>query len=141
MWSRYGSWKEVALALRVNEDTANRRRSERERQSGSYVDVVTDPLELNWAEQAIAKMGSWQPVLDNAKSMDLYSSMYGDNGSYIPANLFAGVPNPGDDTRNKMLWVAQKVSGNEIAVNSIMESVMKKAAGNAIPKYTGERKY
>jgi len=136
LWSRYGSWKEVAIALRVNEDTANRRRAERERQSGSYVDVVTDPLELNWAEQAIAKMGSWQPVLDNAKSMDLYSSMYGDNGSYIPANLFAGVPNPGDDTRNKMLWIAQKSLRAQTDVASIFKNVTEKASKRTLRDFS-----
>lgn len=141
LWSRYGSWKEVALALRVNEDTANRRRSERESQGDGYVDVVTDPSELSWAEQAITKMGSWKPTLDSSKSKDLYDSMYGANTAYMPANLFAGVPDPGSESENKMLWLAQKANSQEIAVNSIMQSVMKKAAGNAIPKYTGERKY
>jgi len=43
LWSRYGSWTEVALALRVNEDTANRRAAERQAQGAGYVDVVTDP--------------------------------------------------------------------------------------------------
>ncbi len=141
LWSRYGSWKEVALALRVNEDTANRRRLDRESQGDGYVDVVTDPSELNWAEKAIAKMGYWKPVLDSSKSKDLYESMYGNNAAYIPTNVFAGVPNPGTQTDNKMAFVAQKLFGTEISAANILENVMKTAGQKEWIPYTGERKW
>jgi hypothetical protein len=141
LWSRYGSWKEVALALRVNEDTANRRRVEREAQGDGYVDVVTDPSELSWAEKAIAKMGYWKPVLDASKSKDLYESMYGNNAAYIPANVFSGIPNPGEQTENKMAFIAQKLYGTEISATKVLEDVMKTAGQREWIPYTGERKW
>ena len=140
LWSRYGSWTEVALALRVNEDTANRRAAERQAQGAGYVDVVTDPSDLSWANAAVAKMGDWKPILDAQNSKDLYSSMYGDSMNYIPRNVFAGIPTPDQaDVRNKML--AEKLYGAEISANSILRNVMKNASSREIIPYTGERKW
>jgi hypothetical protein len=142
LWQRYGSWKEVALALRVNEDTANRRKAERATQGDGYVDVVTDPNELSWADQAIAKMGSWQPVLDGSKSTDLYESMYGANSLYTPTNLFAGVPQPGAETENKLMWLAQKTLQGEASAVTILQDVMKNASKRSIRDFSGlERKW
>lgn len=131
LWERYGSWKEVALALRLNEDTANRRAFERQSQGEGFVDVVTDPSELNWADQAIAKMGEWKPTLDLQKSEDLYASMYGNNLNYVPLNPFAGVPSPGQ-AENKLLWLAQKANSAEMDANNILQMVMKNASNNSV---------
>jgi hypothetical protein len=135
LWSRYGSWKEVALALRVNEDTANRRKAERENQGEGFVDIVTDPNELSWADQAIAKMGSWTPVLNSSKSQSLYDSMYGANAAYIPANLYAGVPNPGTNTENKMTWIAQQAFQTEIDSSGMLIDVIKSAGKKRFRTY------
>lgn len=135
LWSRYGSWKEVALALRVNEDTANRRKLERQNQGEGYVDIVTDPSELAWADNAISKMGSWVPVLDVGDSKSLYESMYGDNAMYIPANLYAGVPQPGDETKNKMQWIAQRAYQTEIDSSAMLMDVIKSAGKKRFRTY------
>jgi hypothetical protein len=135
LWSRYGSWKEVALALRVNEDTANRRKAEREAQGEGFVDVVTDPSELSWADEAIAKMGSWTPVLDSTGSKSLYESMYGANAMYIPQNLYAGVPNPGAQTENKMAWIAQRAYQTEIDSTGMLMDVIKSAGKKRFRTY------
>jgi len=140
LWSRYGSWKEVALALRVNEDTANRRAAERQSQGSGYVDVVTNPTDLKWADLAIEKMGEWKPTLDTKKSQDLYSSMYGEKTNYIPRNVFAGVPTP-EQAGTKMEMVLRKFYNTEISANKILEETMKQAGARSVVPYTGERKW
>lgn len=142
LWSRYGSWTEVALALRVNEDTANRRAAERQAQGAGYVDVVTDPSDLSWANAAVAKMGEWKPVLDTQNSEDLYSSMYGENTNYIPMNIFAGPPSNAPEAKNKALLQAQRDYLSEVNTNKIMQDVMKMAANGSLPDFSKlERKW
>lgn len=142
LWNRYKSWNEVALALRINEETANRRLADREAQGSGYVDVVTDPSDLAWAASVVEKMGDWKPVLDVQKSTDLYSSMYGENTNYIPSNLFAGPTLPGDQTKNKMLYLAQKVYSNEISANKILKNVMELASKRPVRDFSNlERKW
>ena len=142
LWSRYGSWTEVALALRVNEDTANRRAAERQAQGSGYVDVVTDPSDLSWANAAVAKMGEWKPTLDTTKSKDLYSSMYGENMNYIPMNVFAGPPDDADEAKTKALLQASKDYVTESTVSKILRDVMKRAATGSVPDFSHlERKW
>lgn len=142
LWKRYGSWKEVALALRINEDTANRRAAERQTQGSGYVDIVTDPSELSWADAAIAKMGEWKPVLDQQGSQDLYASMYGDNLNYVPLNVFAGPPSNATEAENKMKWLAQKVYSGEVSANNVLSDVMKNASKKKVRDFSGlERKW
>ena len=142
LWSRYGSWTEVALALRVNEDTANRRAAERQAQGSGYVDVVTDPSDLSWANAAIAKMGEWKPVLDTQTSKDLYSSMYGENTNYIPLNVFAGPPSNAPEAKNKALLQASRDYLGEINTNKILENVVKIASTKTLRDFSKlERKW
>jgi hypothetical protein len=142
LWSRYGSWTEVALALRVNEDTANRRAAERQAQGAGYVDVVTDPSDLSWANAAVAKMGEWKPVLDAQNSKDLYSSMYGENTNYVPMNVFAGTPSTPTGAKNKALLQAARDYRSEINTSKIMQDVMKMAANGSLPDFSKlERKW
>lgn len=142
LWQRYGSWTEVALALRVNEDTANRRAAERQAQGAGYVDIVTNPSDLNWANEAIAKMAEWKPVLDTQTSKDLYSSMYGENTNYIPMNVFAGPPSTASEAKNKALLQVSKDYLGEINTNKILQDVMKLASKGSLPDFSKlERKW
>ena len=135
LYERYGSWKEVALAMRVHEDTANRRKAGREQQGEGFVDVVTDPTELAWADAAIAKMGTWTPVLDTKETEDLYKSMYGAGALYTPSNLFAGLPSTPQEAENKSRYMAEKVFKNELDMNDIMQMVMKRTGSTRLRTY------
>lgn len=142
LWDRYGSWKEVALALRINEDTANRRKADRAAQGDGYVDVVTDPNEIAWADEAIAKMGSWTPVLDASKSQDLYQSMYGAGALYSPVNIFAGTPETFEEALAKSSYMFSKSYSGEMNVNKILQDVAKNASKRKVADFSKlERKW
>jgi hypothetical protein len=67
--------------------------------------------------------------------------MYSNNAAYIPANVFSGIPNPGEQTENKMAFVAQKLYGTEISATNVLEQVMKTAGQKEVIPYAGERKW
>ena len=140
-FGEYNNWQDVAMAVRINENTAKRRNMLRSRDGGTFVDTETPTEDVAWANNAIASMASnRRRFVTNAPTPgDAYSQMFGQSGNDIPyiSDPYAGRPIDYQAGEDKLMYLANSKYATQKNANDSLNRALK-ILGSKIYGGTGQ---